>query len=231
MAGNYLHMWLLIAIVFEAVAISEQTGCKLDGSHTAKSCAQLYRALESALISNEDNIFALRKMFFSSPVASVVLLKVNYMVDFFTNMTRPKSVFPLKGNYTSEFIHNITESDFPCIIVYIGDNSTHSLNNSMCTSTFTEQYRRNMMWTSSGVYTLLDPLLINLLQLQLPFFLLRLFRGISDNNPEVAAFLWDGSYELPSVTLHLRNLSHLPTDDDTLQYALEDLTVRVSLNS
>ena len=64
MVGN---LWLLLAIVLEVLTISsggKQTGCEVDDSDTTRTCAQLYEALESTLISNEENIFVLRKMFF-----------------------------------------------------------------------------------------------------------------------------------------------------------------------
>ena len=202
MAGNYLHMWLLLAIVFEAVAISSGTvqfGCEVDDSDTARVCAQVYKALDSALISNGKNILVLRKMFFSSPVASVVLLKVNYTIDFNPN------------------IFNVSCSSSR-------DNSTDGI-----FTTTTAWYE--FVWTRSGVYEIIPAIVINLLQLQLPFFILRLYRDKFFTNPEVDAFLWDGSYELPSVTLHLTVDLKCPPTNDMLHNALEDFTVRVSCNS
>ena len=202
MAGNYLHMWLLLAIVFEAVAICSggrlTAGCNVAIDDTARACTQVYRALESALISNEHNIFTLRKMFFSSPVASVALLKVKYAIDFSPYIT-----------------------DVPCSASRNNSDKIHP-----CVT-------REFVWANSGVYRIINPLILNLMQLQIPIFFLRKHRSINGfpDNPEVDAFLWDGSYELPFVSLHLTvDLKCLPTNG-MLQNALEDLTVRVSHNN
>ena len=64
-------------------------------------------------------------------------------------------------------------------------------------------------WTSRGVYLVLSPLLLNKMQMALPFSILRLIHKSEQLlSPEVDTFLWDGSYELPwklyssTCTLH-----------------------------
>ena len=134
MAGNYLHMWLLLAIVFEAVAVSSgarQTGCEVDVGNTARACA-LHGVRSSGFspdIKWTKYFGAKGDVFFSSPVASVVLLEVNNYIF------NPNTII---------FI------DVPCF--GSEDSSTDSIN-----TTTTAKYE--FSWTSSVVYTIIDPLI------------------------------------------------------------------------
>ena len=52
-------------------------------------------------------------------------------------------------------------------------------------------------WTSIGIYSFIHPALLNQLQIQLPFFIIRNF--VNNNHP----FLWNGNNQLPSIHLQL----------------------------
>lgn len=88
-------------------------------------------------------------------------------------------------------------------------------------------------WTSSGVFTVVHPLVLNFMQMQLPFGLLRIFYELlgSDRGPEAQTFLWDGTYDLPTLRIHL----HIPSlpcipSDDIFMSALKDFNSLVSLS-
>ena len=72
-------------------------------------------------------------------------------------------------------------------------------------------------WTSSGVFTVVHPLVLNFMQMRLPFVLLRIFYEVlgSERGPEAQTFLWDGTYDLPTLHIHLHvpSLPCIPSDD------------------
>jgi hypothetical protein len=86
-------------------------------------------------------------------------------------------------------------------------------------------------WTSSGVFTVVHPLVLNFMQMQLPFVLLRIFYEVlgSERGPEAQTFLWDGTYDLPTLRIHLRipSLPCIPSDDIFMS-ALKDFNSLVS---
>ena len=99
--------------------------------------------------------------------------------------------------------------------------------------TIINQTRFTAGWTSSGVFTIFDPMTINFMQMQLPFAVMRLcYTTMKKDSPEANAFLWDGSYDLPTLHLNLRidqdNLSCIPSND-TFESILMDLTSMVNL--
>ena len=63
-------------------------------------------------------------------------------------------------------------------------------------------------WTTVGIYTFIHPALLNQLQVQLPFTVMKLA------TPQRVPFLWDGYNQLPSADIHLNvstdNLMCLP---------------------
>ena len=199
------YIWLLQGLVLVALVTSSsaQRECVVDYSDDAamvNTCSKLYGTLESALVSNEANLYILRNAFFPTPQAAIRLLKVKYIIDFGPNIT----------NTTCPSIE---------------DNSTDIINT---TTTNEIEYA----WSSSGMYTVIHPLALNLLQLQMPFVLLRAIRSSSKyySDPEVNTFLWDGSYDLPSVTLYIdlgpNSLECLPSQD-TFQDTFQELTAMV----
>ena len=128
----------------------------------------------------------------------------------------PPAVLPelAKIKYRLNFVgsDNSTKPDCPCEIdsanlVNISAPEPHILG-----------------WTTVAFYTYIHPAMLNQLQLQLPFMLMR--RGTNDQVP----FLWDGCNELPSITIDLSipldNLTCDPTVTDA-EKALETVTVLV----
>ena len=87
-------------------------------------------------------------------------------------------------------------------------------------------------WTSSGVFTIFDPMTINFMQMQLPFAVMRFcYATTKHDSPEANTFLWDGSYDLPTLRLNLsvdqNNLSCIPSNS-MFESVLVDLTSMVS---
>ena len=86
-------------------------------------------------------------------------------------------------------------------------------------------------WASSGVYAAVHPTVLNMMQIQLIYALLRaIHRMLQESRPEVDAFLWDGSQYL--LTLHLNmqfnNLSCIPSEAQ-FQSVLMDFNTMVSI--
>ena len=199
------YIWLLQGLVLVTLVTwsSAERKCVVDHSDDAamvNTCSELYRDLESALVSNKANLYILRKAFFPTPQAAIKLLEVRYSIDFGPN---------------------ITNTTCPSI----GDNFTDIIN-----TTTTNKIKYG--WSSSGMYTVVHPLALNLLQLQVPFVFLRAIRSLAEHyhDEEVNTFLWDGSYELPSVTLYImvNSLECLPSNK-TFQEILQELTTVVSV--
>ena len=59
-------------------------------------------------------------------------------------------------------------------------------------------------WTTIGIYTFIHPALLNQLQVQLPFAIMKI---TMKNNAFIEPFLWDGYSNLPSADIHLNILS------------------------
>ena len=203
------YIWLLQGLVLVALVTwsSAERVCVVDysdGAAMVNTCSKLYRNLESALVSNEVNLYILRKAFFPTPQAAIRLLKVKYMIDFGPNITN--ATCPSIGDYFTDIINTTTTNEI------------------------------EYAWSSSGMYTVIHPLALNLLQLQMPFVLLRAIRYFAyssyDHDEELDTFLWDGSqsYELPSITLKImvNSLECLPSND-TFQDIFRELTAMVSI--
>ena len=151
-----------------------------DDVNTGK-CAQLSKELEKALVQDAGNLYRLRKVFFHSATATPVLLKVLYNVTFMDN-----------------FITAVDVEDIP-------NCSSSTLNNSTIEL---EQTNITLGWTLSGVYAVFHPTVLSVMQVQSPFAIMRLFHFTLDQrSPEADSFLWDGSYDLPTVQLNLHNTS------------------------
>ena len=152
-----------------------------------QTCDTLLRTFETALLNNGSNLYKLRKLFLTSPPE---LVNVTYYLEFMNS----------SGDSCGELSNGVAGSaclmERPFCLTACG-SSTY-LNST--TGTVTLQYG----WTRIGVYTLIHPALLNLLQIQLPFAIMRLH--INDT-----PFLWNGQNELPSINLHLS----IPTNDLT----------------
>ena len=71
-------------------------------------------------------------------------------------------------------------------------------------------------WTSSGVFTVFHPTILNMMQAQTPFVVLRIVhKTLNQRSPEADTFLWDGSYDLPTLHLnmHIASLTCVPSQD------------------
>ena len=174
--------------------------CDLSSELTIDACAQLLKGIEKAVLEDEGNLYRMRRAFFYSPTAAPVLLKVIYNVSF-------------------------------------GDNITKTTDKSCCDtkSNLTAEHimPRNITygWTSSGVYTVFHPTVLNMLQAQIPFAALRIaHKTLNQRSPEADAFLWDGSYDLPTLQLnmHITALPCLPSQN-LFESVLRDFNTLVSL--
>lgn len=169
----------------------------------ADVCYKLYQQIEDALSEDKGNLYRLRKSFFYAPNASPVILRVIYNVTYSENVTNYAKSLPYCTNATNIISINKTR------LVY--------------------------GWTSSGVYTVFHPLTLNFMQIQLPFVLLKsffhMFKYVDpvESGPEAETFLWDGSYELPTlyINLHLTSLPCLPSTD-IFKSVLKDFNSLVS---
>ena len=189
-----------------ALAIVLRASCQCsDSSSTefdATLCSELTDIFEKALL-NRENIIRMKNAFFYSPTASPVLLKVEYNIRYDENITKTMPELP-RCNIDTRF-----------------QNSTITLND----TTFV------WGWTSSGVYTLFHPGVLNFMQLQLPYILLNAIQLVTQqttDGPEADSFLWDGSYPLPTLrlNLHISYLTCIP-HRALLDSVLEKLTTQV----
>lgn len=198
-----------IILVLSAASITSPGNCNLvcDDPHdlTTGVCGHLSLDLEKALLRDEGNRFRLRRFYFHSPTASPVLLKVVYNVTFGENLTTA-----------------VAAEEIPIC-------SSQVLN-----STMLKFGQKNITygWTSSGVYTMFHPTVLSVMQVQTPFTCLRVIRLTLSNqrSPEADIFLWDGSYDLPTLhlNLHVTSLMCIPSKK-LFESVLMDLNSLVSL--
>ena len=165
----------------------------------------LFRDVEKALLSNEANSLKLRRAFYYSPTAAPVLLKVVYNISFGNNLTNAFDLSDLTSCDTrpNEDSQTLTDSE-PQEVTY--------------------------GWTSSGVYTLFHPLVLSAIQALIPFAAMRIVHlTVNRRSPEADTFLWDGSYELPTLPLdiHFTSLSCIPSQEQ-LEFVLSDINTLVS---
>jgi hypothetical protein len=172
---------------------------------TTGTCAKILKNLEKALLQDGGNLFRLRRAFFHSPIANPVLLKVVYNITYAENIT---AVFAGNGLRIQ-----------PCSI--LAENSSMEL----------QQQNITLGWTSTGVYTVFHPTVLNMMQTQLPFTILRTAHKVMhQQSPKADTFLWDGSYDLPTLNLnmHITSLPCIPSQD-LFESVLMDLNAMVSI--
>ena len=125
----------------------------------------------------------------------------------------------LKVKYNITFAENITEDMLP--------NCTNKDNSSV---TF-NQMKIIHGWTSKGLYLWIEPLLLNHIQMMLPFTILCYIhqQGYFKSNLEMDAFLWGGDYDLPTIHVNL-NIISLPCiqSEEIFNSTVKDLTTFVS---
>ena len=163
----------------------------------------------------------MRNAFFYSPTANPVLLRVEYNITYDANVTRSRE------NANAAVISKIPFCKNNSIAINFND----ALNN----ITYNNEELITYGWTSSGVYTLFHPGVLNRMQLQLPYILLNLIQKVatqSTDGPEADSFLWDGSYCLPTLrlNLHITSLSCIPSQE-LFEAVLQQLTSRVSTSN
>ena len=173
---------LVAALVSQGLSICDDSDELL-----ADVCYKLFRQVEDTFLQDKGNEYRLRKAFFYAPNANPVLMKVIYNVSISENVTDDVQLQP---NYCTN------------------DTDVISVNKT----------RFVFGWTSSGVFTVFHPLTINFMQIQLPFALMKIMFNLfklnnpTESGPEAETFLWDGSYELPTlrINLHFTSLVCLP---------------------
>ena len=111
---------------------------------TTGICGQFSKDLERALVNDEGNQFHIRRAFFHSPTASLVLLKVVYNETYAENVTTAVA----------------SEEISACSNLNI--NSTIGINQTTIT----------LGWMSSGVYTIFHPAVLSVMQVQSLFALM-----------------------------------------------------------
>ena len=178
----------VIFVLVVSIILGNTLECDDPVDLTTGVCGQLSKDLDRALVKDEGNLFRIRRAFFHSPTASPVLLKAVYNITY-------------GGNFT---LAAVSEEIIPCFNQHL-QNSTIGLNQTSIT----------LGWTSSGVYTMFHPTVLSLMQVQSPFTFLRIIHRtlLDQRSPEADTFLWDGSYDLPTVhlNLHITTLTCLPS--------------------
>ena len=188
--STQMCVWLQLVVVVLAATRASCLVCDDPREMMTGTCAQLSKDLERALLQDEGNLSRMRRAFFHSPTAAPVLLKVVYNITYAKNITT--------ANAVNEAPHCDSSSAANSTIEFKERDITYG-------------------WTSSGVYAVFHPTVIKMMQAQSPFALLRImYLTLPDQrSPEADTFLWDGSYDLPTVHLnmHISSLSCVPSQD------------------
>ena len=228
--------------------------CDDSSEVTTSVCAKISKDIERALLEDEGNLFRMRKAFFYSPTASPVLLKVVYNVTFgenittaitdkepccYTSFTQNETTEEhlqscTNVNFTAERNENTTLDIPDCFNSSTVKNLTTNMLEEIATCSNSIEFKqRNYVygWTSSGVYVVVRPMVLTVMQVQIPLAALRIVHKtyINQRGPEADTFLWDGSYDLPTLhlNLHITSLSCIPTKD-LFTSVLEEFNTLVS---
>jgi hypothetical protein len=197
---QYRVVLLLIAVP----AVTSEGVCKNpDNWQDANTCYKVFQGLSRALANDKGNLYRMKHAFFYAPSADPVLIKVKYNISYGENITEDQVQYCGNVDNTSAIIINKTE-------VIRG-------------------------WISRGVYYVINPLALNKMQMMLPFAILRLINNrrrsrYRSGSPEVDTFLWDGSYELPTlhIDLHITSLPCIPSEE-VFNHTLDELNAYVSV--
>lgn len=145
------------------------------------------------------------------------------------NLYRMRRAFfysPTASPVLLKVVYNVSFSDNITDIPSCGKNSN-------LTSITLVQRSIIYGWSSSGVYTVFHPTVLNMMQAQIPFAALRIVhKTLNQRSPEADTFLWDGSYDLPTLHLnmHITALPCLPSQD-LFDSVLMDFNTLVSCTS
>lgn len=221
---GYIKLYGIISFLILTSTVFTSGNCLLcdDSSEVnAATCAKLSKDIEKALLGDEGNLFRMRKAFYYSPTASPVLLKVKYNVTLGQNFTEevPCCYTSFMHEEISEKLHSescangtVTNSTVDATTTCMPDR----INNCSNSIEF-KQENYTYGWTSTGVYVVFHPIVLTMMQAQIPLAVLRIVHRTYTNQkgPEADTFLWDGSYNLPTLylNLHITSLSCIPTED------------------
>ena len=166
----------------------------------ANICQEVFKELSVTLSHDSGNLYRMKQAFFYAPSADPVLIQVTYNISYSENIT--EDLLP--------YCENLSNSSAITI------NETKIIRG----------------WTSRGVYYVINPLILSKTQMVLPFAVLRLINKhwkSTTGSPEVDTFLWDGSYELPTllINLHITSLPCIPSEE-VFNCTLEELNAYVS---
>ena len=196
------NLYLFSATLAATILVGSCLQCGNLEELATGTCAKIQTTLERALLRDPGNLSRMRRAFFHSPTANLVLLKVVYNITYAENITEPKD------------IQRCSSSSLAL------ENSTLEL----------QQQNVTLGWTSTGVYVVFHPTVLSMMQTQLPFAILRIVHAImSQQNPEADTFLWDGLYNLPTLhlNLHVASLPCVPSKD-LFESVLMDFNTLVS---
>lgn len=129
----------------------------------------------------------------------------------------------------SEPCANVTMTDSTAATITCTTDEVTNCSNSIKFKPTTYTYG----WTSTGVFVVFHPIVITMMQAQVPLAALRIIHMTytSQRSPEADTFLWDGSYDLPTLylSLHITSLSCIPTED-LLTSVIQDTNTLVSID-
>lgn len=175
-----MHLPSLLVVIAALVAMGKGFCEDSDDPQYPNFCYEILQSLEQALVNDKGNIHRCRNAFFYAPNADPVLVKVEYNISFSENI-----------------------EEGALLDCSINDNSSMPI--------VLNQTRLIYGWTSRGIYLMINPLWLHYIQMTLPLAILQLIHKntLIKGNPEVETFLWDGSYELPTLFINL-NITSLP---------------------
>lgn len=203
-----MFQYIILPLIAISAVISEGNSCVCKNPNdweNVKPCYEVFKELSRALTNDRGNLYRMKQAFFYAPSADPVLIKVKYNISYGENVTKDQLHY-------CENVDNNTIAAITAITI----NQTEIIRG----------------WTSRGVYYVINPLLLSKMQMVLPFAILRLINSIlgpASGSPEVDTFLWDGSYELPTllINLHITSLPCIPTEE-VFNCTLEELNAYVS---
>ena len=192
---------ITLFIILGAQGQEIREGCNDSDEVLTNVCYQLFKTMEQSLYNDGRNLYRLRRAYFYAPNANPILLRVVFNVKFLGNSS--------DLSYCMDLTATASGSD------------QLAINSNRTTYTYG--------WTSSGVFTVFDPLTLNFMQSQFPFAVMRAcFYLMTKDSPEAKTFLWDGNYDLPTLYLNLQiPLSCIPSTG-VFESVLMDLTSMVS---
>lgn len=193
----HCSQWFSLLWFWTLLCYSSSEDGTCDDSISARNCEQLFKVFEQSLLSDGGNVYKIRNLLFP-PIGNIPeLAEITFQLNSIEIKISNRSLSD------DELMHPCTEND---------------------TVFFTNATTMRYGWTTIGLYTYIHPALLNQLQPQLPFALMRLVAPID------VPFLWDGCNQLPSVTIDLsvplNNLTCAPSLPEVNE-ALKILTAHV----